>query len=505
MSGASNPINPAPKGLSWSPVAVDAYLKKHGTKREVIGAPDAHKKLTTFVDEAREAARSGNLSGVAQAATRVGELWQAHYADGSRLFREKTMIRELSKAVTEAAPSKKAAKKLVEMVDLGYNEGWHNPRHVIVVAGEARQDLEEFELAQDAAAIAHKRKASRLADEIEADEVAGDAPIFVDVAALGDEFEPPKPTAGSVRDDGIHLLYAGKLNVFGGEPGAFKTGSAALAAVETLKRGGRVLWADLDHNGAQATVTRLVAAGAPLDVLRDPDRFRLIVGEAPSQILAAVASAAEWLGADDLAVIDSAGELVSMFGGNSNDADDWTRVNRDTIAPLAATGAAVLLIDHFPKTASGTGYATGTSAKKRTIQGAFYALAPFKSEPPRPGAVGKVAFTLLKDNAGGTGYAIGECVAVLEIDSRDPGGGPWSWRYMPGRPRDERNEEQAEADVAYILSLPTIPTSRSTLRAALIASQGKAWGTDRMRLALDEARNRRATTFPLDPSETPSN
>lgn len=346
---------------------------------------------------------------------------------------------------------------------------------------------------------ANERRAQQRLDEA----ASGQAPTFIDVAALGDVIEAPKPTAGSVRDDGVFLLYGGKLNVFGGEPGAFKTGAATLCAVETLRRGGRVYWAELDQNGALATISRLLAAGAPLDVLREPERFRLVVGESPSQVLASVESAAAWLAADDLAVYDSAGELVAMFGGNSNDADDWTRIYRETVAPLTRTGAAALLLDHFPKTANGTGYATGTSAKKRTIQGAFYALAPFKSEPPRPGSVGKVALTLLKDNNGGTGYAIGDCVAVLEIDSRDAENGPWSWRLMPGRPKEERDDEQAAADVDFVLSLEPFPSSRAKLHAALVASQGKGWQTARENAALEEARRRREapTTFPINEKE----
>lgn len=354
-------------------------------------------------------------------------------------------------------------------------------------------EVEKLAIRDEAQALRAQRKA----------EEGASGETYVDVAALGENVEAPKPTAGSVRDDGVFLFYSGEINALSGVPGAFKTGTAALSAVETLKRGGKVWWADLDFNGAQATVARLLAAGADLDVLRDRERFRLTIGESPAQVLAAVEDAASWLGDDDNAVMDSAGELVAMFGGNSNDADDWTRINRQTLMPLAAAGAAVVLIDHQAKTAAGTGYATGTGAKKRTLGGAFYELAPFKNEPPRPEAVGKVALTLLKDRHGGTGYGVGECVAVLELDSRDAAKGPWLWRFMPARPKEERAAEQAEADVAYVLSLDPFPSSRAKLHAVLVASQGKGWRTDRENAALEEARKRHEAPnlFPIESKE----
>ena len=389
---------------------------------------------------------------------------------------------------------------LYKKADKAYTKGRRGPQRSYLWAPDEAQ--QRYELETEIATQRKRRDARRILDEEERD--GGDeGETYVDVIALGDDIESPKPTAGAVRDDGVHLLYSGEINSIIGVPGAFKTGEAALCAVETLQRGGNVWWADLDFNGAQATVARLLSAGAPLDVLRDRDRFRLTIGESPAQVLAAVEDAAAWLGTDDLAVMDSAGELVAMFGGNSNDADDWTRINRQTLMPLAAANAAVLLLDHLAKTAAGTGYATGTGAKKRTLGGAVYESVPFKNEPPRPEAIGKVALTLLKDRHGGTGYGVGECVAVLELDSRDAASGPWSWRFMPGRPKDERADEQTEADVAFVLGLDPFPTSRSKLQAALKAAQGKGWSSVRANDALDEARRRRETpnTFPITEKE----
>lgn len=456
---------------------------------------------------AKKAGKKGRYGDLKTAARSIGEMVYAKRPRGDYFFPSfDEQCERLVASATPPAADEATVAKIRSTVEDHFFRGEQDHRRIVLMPDEERGDARAARLEDKANRFAEDALAKKRSQEIVAElegEKVGDGETYVDVAALGENVEAPKPTAGSVRDDGVFLFYSGEINALSGVPGAFKTGTAALSAVETLKRGGKVWWADLDFNGAQATVARLLAAGADLDVLRDRERFRLTIGESPAQVLAAVEDAASWLGDDDNAVMDSAGELVAMFGGNSNDADDWTRINRQTLMPLAAAGAAVVLIDHQAKTAAGTGYATGTGAKKRTLGGAFYELAPFKNEPPRPEAVGKVALTLLKDRHGGTGYGVGECVAVLELDSRDAAKGPWSWRFTPGRPKEERDDEQAEADVAYVLSLDPFPSSRAKLHAVLVASQGKGWRTDREHAALEEARKRHEAPnlFPIESKE----
>lgn len=323
---------------------------------------------------------------------------------------------------------------------------------------------------------------------------------YVDVACLGDDVTPPAASAGLVRDDGVLTLVAREWNAHNGHPGAFKSGLAALHAYETLKRGGRVRWYDVDGNTPQAVVSRLLSAGVERRVLNDPNRFRLTISASSETLLSTVAETAAWLELDDLVVMDAAGGLVAAFGGDSNSADDWMGLYQSMLAPLVASGAAGLLIDHYAKTAASTGYATGTGAKLKSLHGIVYSIESWKNEPPRPDSVGKVSLKLVKDTHGATGYGIGDLVAVLELDSRDSANGPWSWRLMPGRPDEERQDEQAEADIAYVLQLDPFPTSRSKLQAAIRAAQGAGWSNVRANSALAAARERRdAPAVAFDP------
>lgn len=316
---------------------------------------------------------------------------------------------------------------------------------------------------------------------------------YVNVASLGDDVTPPAASAGMVRDDGVFTLVAREWNAHNGHPGAFKSGLAALHAYETLKRGGRVQWYDVDGNTPQAVVSRLLSAGVKRGVLNNPDRFRLTISASSETLLSTVSEAADWLEPDDLVVMDAAGGLVAAFGGDSNSADDWMRLYQSMLAPLVATGAAGLLVDHYAKTAAGTGYATGTGAKLKSLHGIVYSIESWKNEPPRPDSVGKVSLKLVKDTHGATGYGVGDLVAVLELDSRDSANGPWSWRLMPGRSDEEREDEQAEVDVAYVLGLDPFPTSRPKLQAAIRAAQGTGWSNVRANTALTAARERRST------------
>lgn len=333
-----------------------------------------------------------------------------------------------------------------------------------------------------------------------------DAEPYVDIAGLGEDVTPPAASAGVVRDDGVFTLVSREWNAHNGHPGAFKSGLAALHAFETLKRGGRVQWYDVDGNTPHAVVSRLLSAGVARDVLNDPDRFRLTISASSEVLLSTVADAAQWLTDDDLVVMDAAGGLVAAFGGDSNSADDWMSIYQSMLAPLVATGAAGLLCDHYAKTAAGTGYATGTGAKLKSLHGIVYSVESWKNEPPRPNSVGKVSLKLVKDTHGATGYGVGDLVAVLELDSRDPANGPWSWRLMPGRPQEQRETDEARADADFVLSLEPFPASRTELQDAIKARQGKGWGTDRARVALAAARERRdAATVTFNPTTNERN
>lgn len=282
---------------------------------------------------------------------------------------------------------------------------------------------------------------------------------YVDVAALLDGTlpEPPQPSL-LTRSDDVGLFYAGQVNWVFGDPEGGKTWVCLAAATEALLTGDRVLVIDLDHNGPAATVSRLLALGAPVEALRDPERFLYCEPEDRVAVRAVVAHMAEWR--PDVAVVDSIGELLPMFGTNSNSADEFTGVHTGVLKPLARTGAAVLAVDHLAKGQDSRAHGPGgTAAKRRAIGGV--SLRVKVKDAFTPGHGGSAYLTVNKDRHGGLR-------AHCPTGDREPlagvfrlrafTGGVLTWDVTaPGR--DERNPEEAAPpeDVAAVAGLDPAP------------------------------------------------
>lgn len=363
------------------------------------------------------------------------------------------------------------------------------------------------ELAQQAEidAEVHKLEVREAAKRQFAEQTVDDEPAddYTDVAALIENgIDRPVPDAGGVRTDGVFLSYSAAVNGIVAPPESGKTLIAIAQACDELAKGGRVLHIDADHNGAEATVSLYLAAvSVEHDTLTDRDRFRYVDVRSAEHLRRVIAEAAEW--EPTFVVVDSVGEIVPLFGGDSNSNDDYRRIHRETLLPLARLGAAVLVLDHVTKEEGRGGYAIGAGAKKAAIDGTYLAVAVM--DPFVPGVGGSAALTILKDRHGGLRAASpagkNPTAAVFRLDSR---AGSSTWEFHPGRSAEERNDEQAEADVTFVLSLDPFPTSRTKLQAALKASQGKGWRDERANAALIEARRRRETptTFPIEPTTT---
>lgn len=319
------------------------------------------------------------------------------------------------------------------------------------------------------------------------------ATLHVDVAAaFAGGLEPRRPTAGSERADGLRLLYTGAVN---GLMGASEVGKSIIASAmvsDELRRDGRAVWVDVDHNGIEGTLRRFALAGIDPATLSDPARFRLYVPGDKAELEATVRDAASM--APTIAVVDSVGEVMSMLGADSNSADDYAAVHRATFSPLAASGAAVLVVDHLAKSAATSGYASGTGQKKTALDGASYEVRSV--ETFRPGAGGAAALMLRKDRFGGIrAKTEGEQAATFRLDSRADA---WTWDFHTPRDAEQRDDDRLSADVAFVLALDPFPSSKERLIAAVRDATGKGWRNDRAHAALAAARLRRATTFPLN-------
>ncbi len=325
---------------------------------------------------------------------------------------------------------------------------------------------------------------------------------YFDVAALlaGTLPEPPAPAYGT-RDDARALFYAGEVNLIFGDPESGKTWLALAAAREVLGEHGtgRVLVIDLDHNGPEATVSRLLSLGAAQAALSDRERFLFVEPEDRSHLLSVVADMKVWT--PTVVVLDSLGELLPLLGSSSNSADEYTDAHRAVLKPLAKVGAAVLVIDHLAKnTESRTLGPGGTAAKRRTIGGV--SLRVTIHEAFAPGKGGSAWLGVNKDRHGGLRRhcptARGEPSAglfrlvpssgddrVLEPIIRAPR--PEDKPPTTYGIHDGKTDAQIVADVAVLSDLDPPPTSKEDVKARM------GWGSDRAYKALKAFREQGST------------
>lgn len=298
---------------------------------------------------------------------------------------------------------------------------------------------------------------------------AVEIPIYVDISALLDETmpQPPEPQLAR-RTDGKYLFYAGQVNWLFGDPESGKSWLCLACVVEALNAGRRVLVIDLDHNGAHATVRRLLDMGADEAALRDPDRFRYCEPEDRTELRQVIDDSQSWRPA--VAIVDSVGELLPMHGASSNSSDDFTVAHTLVLKPLARAGAAVLAVDHLAKNpdsrAIGPG---GTAAKRRAIGGV--SLRMKVKTPFTPGHGGSATLVINKDRHGGLRK---NC----PVGDREPVAGTFKllaftdgvleWAIYP--PVDgERNDDETAPpeDVAAIDALDPLPATVEEARERL--------------------------------------
>lgn len=320
---------------------------------------------------------------------------------------------------------------------------------------------------------------------------------YVDVGALLDGGVPePPPTELLRRTDGIALFYRGQVNTVFGDPETGKTLLVTAATAEALRADRRVLWVDIDHNGPEATIARLILFGAPESALRNPDQFRYAEPEDKPHLMSIVADVREgWRPA--VAVVDSVGELLPLMGLGSNSPDDLTIAHAAVLKSMAMAGAAVLAIDHLAKnTESRLSGPTGTAAKRRTTGGASIRMTV--AETFIPGKGGSAHLTVNKDRHGGLRRHCSPLDAgakeqyagtfVLSYDD-ETGGLGWSVKA----PRDVPEPPSigaSRADLEALDGLDPEPVSVRDVKERL------RWRTDRAADALRLWRSRRSQAFP---------
>lgn len=242
---------------------------------------------------------------------------------------------------------------------------------------------------------------------------------------LGEESEieeEPGPV-GLTRDDGQALIYAGKVNGLIGESESGKSWVALHAAAQALGADDDVLYVDFEDS-ARGVVSRLRALGASSQQMANHLQY---VGpqESLASVLARtdfaeVRTARDW----SLIVVDGFNVAMTLLGLDLNSNDDATKFYTRLLRPLAATGAAVLYVDHVPKNADNRGKGgIGAQQKRALTDGA--ALRVEINEPFGRGQTGRLRITVDKDRPGHVRGAameanwVGTAVLSSDVDTGD--------------------------------------------------------------------------------------
>jgi hypothetical protein len=198
----------------------------------------------------------------------------------------------------------------------------------------------------------------------------------VDLAAvLADGYEPPRPTVCMVEGSEYGLFYPGRINAIFGDSGGGKTWVALWAIKEAIANNKDAVLVDYEDHPA-AAVARLEALGVSrksllkhLIYIQPQERWDKL---AERNLLECLTDRDVYV-----AIIDSTGEGMAIDGVNPNADDEVARWFRGVARTLAATGAAVVLIDHVPKVQQGgrnVDFASGSHRKRAAVNGAAYLL-----------------------------------------------------------------------------------------------------------------------------------
>lgn len=263
-------------------------------------------------------------------------------------------------------------------------------------------------------------------------------PVDLTAALAGDKVRP-EPTILR-RSDGKALLYEGQVNYLHGADGAGKSYAALFAAVEVLGDGDHVVWLDWEDPDETTVVGRLLDLGVSRDVIADRFHYVHPQTEATPAAVEVVCDLARSVVAR-LVVVDSVGEAMGVDSVNEDRDNEVTPWMRRVLRPLAATGAAVLPIDHGTKSTDNPLHPSGSKRKRAQVTGAHYLV-----EAPRPLSKefggGRLRLTTAKDRHGN--YTRGKVAAEIDVTIYPDGG--WTIHVAP--PAPVARQDGAEVDRA---------------------------------------------------------
>jgi hypothetical protein len=215
------------------------------------------------------------------------------------------------------------------------------------------------------------------------------------------------------RDDGVSLLYPGRTHSIVAETESGKSWLSLFWCAQEIKQGRNVLYIDFEDD-VDGIVGRLTDIADEDEIIQHFTYVRPW-GPVPEDI-------ARWYPDKSLIILDGIGEALAMHV-LKDDADGFLTLDHHLMRPLSATGAAVVSLDHVPKSKENQDGAIGTVYKINAITGASYLL-----RNVQPFGLGQSGYSRLFVRKDRPGWIRKECIdggnrelaAELHIISNDP-------------------------------------------------------------------------------------
>ena len=196
----------------------------------------------------------------------------------------------------------------------------------------------------------------------------------VDLALVANTgYQIPTPSIGLVRNSPLGLFYAGKINSIFGDSGSGKSLFSLHLMAEEMKRGNDVLLVDYEDNPG-THVGRLRQLGVSYEMILRHFIFIQPEEQWNSDAYARIDDATKDRNIS-LAIVDSLGESMACDRLSGNIDEDVAKWMRGLPKVLAATGAAVIVLDHVVKsveTSRKSSFASGSQRKRASLSGAAY-------------------------------------------------------------------------------------------------------------------------------------
>jgi hypothetical protein len=226
---------------------------------------------------------------------------------------------------------------------------------------------------------------------------------------LGQEVEPVEPEVGRIEGRETGLFYRGNVNLIYGTDGVGKTLLIQKVIMQELEAGNEVLFLDAEEGSPRNMVLRLQQMGC------DPewgDRLHYFTIDRPPSTDNR-AMFCELAKRCSLAVVDSAGELMGLYGKDAvKDLETRSILFEMYGRPLAKAGCAVVFPDHIAKSSDGS-QPIGTIRKRAAVDGAAYFMSIEEGDEWSKTKGGHGNITCTKDRNGT--YYRGERVARIQV------------------------------------------------------------------------------------------